>query len=102
MLYILGFSHPMGNPNNPRGQAYCYLGSCEDWRLDERLQEHHAGRGAKITAAAVERGFRLELIAILPGTREDERRLKTKYKNTRKLVERLARGTLRYGAARQQ
>lgn len=96
MLYILGFSHPLGNE---RHRAQYYLGFCEDYRLEERLEEHRAGRGAKITAAAVERGFRLELIAILPGTRADERRLKAR-KSHRRIIERLERGTLRLDAAR--
>lgn len=92
-VYILRFSHPLGNENH---QAQHYIG----WTLDieERLEEHRAGRGAKITAAAVERGFRLELVAILSGTRADERKLKAR-KSHRRIIERLERGTLRFGEA---
>lgn len=92
-VYILRFSHPLGTE---RHQAQYYIG----WTLDveERLEEHRAGRGARITAAAVERGFRLELIATLPGTRADERRLKAR-KSHRRIIERLERGTLRYREA---
>jgi putative endonuclease len=97
MLYILQFNRPLGNLSNPRGQAHYYLGSCEDGRLEERIEEHRAGRGAAITRAAVERGIRLELVVILPGGRDDEKRLKTKYKNTRKLLERMGRGTAAMG-----
>jgi predicted GIY-YIG superfamily endonuclease len=88
MLYVLRFSEPLGDRSNPRGQARYYLGFCEDGRLEARLAEHRAGQGARITAAAVERHIWFDVVLTLPGTRADERHLKTSHKNWRKLVER--------------
>lgn len=88
MIYILKFSHMIGNRSNPRGQAGYYIGWCEDWRLEERIDDHVAGRGACITRAVVERGYGLELVATLPGTRDDERKLK-RQKNTPRIVRKL-------------
>lgn len=60
-LYILHFSAPLGNPANPRALATHYCG----WAADpqERLAQHLAGRGAKITAAAVAKGITFELFS---------------------------------------
>jgi hypothetical protein len=44
--------------------------------------------------AAVDRGIGFEVVATMPGDRTTERRLK-KQKNTRRIVERMQRGTLR-------
>lgn len=88
-VYILEFTQPLGNE---RHQAKYYLGWAMD--VEERLEEHEAGHGAAITRAAIERGFGLKLVAIIPGmTRNDERRLKNQ-KNTRRIVDRIERGTL--------
>lgn len=73
MIYLLEFSHPLGNENH---RAKYYLGYCQDDGLDSRLEEHRNGYGAAITRAAVERGFTLELVGTLPGDRNEERRLK--------------------------
>lgn len=90
MIYILEFSMPLGNPDNPRGMARYYMGYCDDGRLEDRIQEHESGCGAAITKAAVDRGINLTLVATLPGDRNEERRLKN-YKNTPRLVQRLRR-----------
>ncbi len=60
-LYILHFSAPLGNPANPRALATHYCGWAAD--PDERLAQHLAGRGAKITAAAVARGITFEMFS---------------------------------------
>src|SRR5687768_3591411 len=52
VIYVLKFSQPIGNPNNPRAMASFYVGYCDDDTLPRRLAEHRAGRGAAITAAA--------------------------------------------------
>lgn len=88
MIYILKFSHPIGNPAKPKGQAGYYIGWCPDDGLEDRLSEHSRGQGAAITRAVVERGFRLELVSTLPGTRDDERKLK-RQKNTPRIVRKL-------------
>lgn len=90
MIYILEFSEPLGNPNNPRGQARYYVGYCEDGRFDERLQEHRHGAGAAITRAAVRRGIQLSVVAKMDGDRKEERRIK-RWKNTRRYVNSLRR-----------
>lgn len=82
MIYILRFSHPLGDIGNPRGHAqYCAKG-----RLLERLQEHRKGVGAAITRAAVQRGYDIELVIAFPGGREDERKYKN-WKNHRRVIE---------------
>lgn len=73
MLYLIEFSKPLGNE---RHQARHYLGSCEDGRLDERLAEHRAGQGARITAAAVAIGAELRVVWTGQGGRKEERNLK--------------------------
>lgn len=76
-VYILEFSAALGNPNKTHGTAKYYLGYCADNRVEERLAEHRAGRGAFITAAAVEKGLELKLVMLIPGAaRTEERRLK--------------------------
>lgn len=95
-IYILKFSSALGNENH---RARYYLGWALD--VDARLAEHKAGHGAKITAAAVGRGFELEIVATFPGTRADERQLKSRKSHSR-IVERLQRGTLRYKVEVQQ
>lgn len=92
-VYILRFSHPLGNE---RHRALYYLGWTRD--LEQRLETHRRGHGAKITAAAVERGYRLEVAATLRGTLADECRLKQR-KSHRHIIERLERGTLRLKGA---
>lgn len=87
MIYILEFKRPLGNPNNKRGQAQYYIGYCDDDRLEGRLDEHAAGRGARITAAAAAMGIGFDLVLTIPGDRSVERKLKS-YKNTPKLVRR--------------
>lgn len=54
-VYLFHFHRRLGNLRNPRAQAQHYVGFAED--LEARLAEHRAGRGAKIVAAAVERGI---------------------------------------------
>lgn len=85
MVYILMFSQPLGNE---RHRAQFYIGSCHDHLLNDRLAQHRSGKGAAITKAAVERGFTINLVATLPGMREEERRLK-RQKNTPRLVKQL-------------
>jgi hypothetical protein len=54
-----------------------YLGYCEDSRLGKRIEEHEAGRGARLTQVAVGAGCFLEVVRLWPGaSRRDERRMK--------------------------
>lgn len=92
-IYILEFSEPLGSN---RHSARFYLGYCEDDRLQMRLKEHYMGAGAKITRAAVQRGFGLRLVATFPGDRELERKLK-RQKNTPRIVQRLKKAGVSNG-----
>lgn len=74
-IYVFRFSEPLGDPERPRCSARYYVGWTEK-EVEERLQDHLAGRGAKITAAAVAQGIELEVIWTQPGTRLLERRIK--------------------------
>lgn len=82
-VYIIKFSEKLHHAGH-------YIGSCADWRVQQRLEEHRAGRGARICRAAVQRGIQLNLIAVLPGYYEEERRIKF-WHNTPKYVEMLKR-----------
>jgi predicted GIY-YIG superfamily endonuclease len=90
-VYILQFEKPLGNLKH---QAQFYIGWCIDGQLSSRLEEHRAGRGAAITRACNERGIAFDVVATMPGGRDRERQLKRR-KNTRQIVERYTRGTLR-------
>lgn len=72
--YLLCFSEPLGNE---RHQASHYLGYSPDRNLKARIAAHQAGKGARITQVAVERGITLTVTRIWPGEgRQDERRHK--------------------------
>jgi hypothetical protein len=74
VVYLLHFDQPIGNLDNPRGQAQHYLGHAD--RLDRRALEHLTGRGAKITQALFARGIGFQIARIWPGDRAYERKLK--------------------------
>ena len=84
MLYLLRFTKPIGSPKH---QAQFYLGYCEDGRVNEQIAEHAEGRGARITAAAIQQGAELNLVWTGEGGRADERRLK-KRRHHHRLIER--------------
>lgn len=76
MLYLLHSTVKLGTLG--RNSAVHYVGSCEEGRLDERVNEHRTGRGhAKIVNAYLRAGARLLLTGVwLTGTKGDERRVK--------------------------
>lgn len=91
MIYILEFERPISD----RHSARFYIGwAKDDTTFTARLKHHANGTGAAFCRAAAERGIGFRVVAMLPGSKEDERKLKN-YKNTPRLVERLRRGTLR-------
>jgi predicted GIY-YIG superfamily endonuclease len=59
-----------------------YIGSSDN--LDERLEDHKAGRAARLTQVAVERGIDFVLARTWEGGRVEERKLKNR-KNAPKL-----------------
>ena len=81
VCYLLHFSTKLGNPANPYAMAQHYLGTATD--LAERLAEHRAGGGAKITAAAAVRGIGFDVVRTWPGGRDLERRLKRRKEGPR-------------------
>ena len=70
----------IGNLNQPRGMASHYLGSTKK-PIGERLREHKAKAGARITKAAVERGRSLVLVRTWDGGWHRERELKKLHNN---------------------
>lgn len=73
-VYLLHFSAPVGNPTNPRAMAAHYVGWTSD--LAARLEQHRAGRGARLTAVAIEQGITFAVVATWPGDRTLERWIK--------------------------
>ena len=74
LVYLLHFDRPIGDTSNPRGFAAHYTG----WTLDlpARLQDHAAGRGARLMEVVGEAGIGWQLARVWPGTRTRERSLK--------------------------
>lgn len=75
-VYLLHFERPIGDLNNPRGQAQHYVGFAPDGGVEERVAEHRAGTGARITAAAAAAGVAMQLVRVWDGGRDLERRIK--------------------------
>ena len=73
-VYLLHFDQKLGNPTNRYAMAAHYIGTAHD--LDARLAEHRAGAGARITAAAAQRGIGFDVVRTWPGGRDVERRIK--------------------------
>lgn len=85
MLYLIALERPLGNE---RHQARFYLGYCGEDRVLQRLEEHRAGKGAKMLRAANQRGIGYQIVMTWPGsTRKLERKLKN-HKNHKRLVNR--------------
>ena len=79
--YLLHMSAPLGNLTNARAQAQHYTGYADDpvgdgVSLERRIAEHLAGRGAKITQAAVAAGITIELVAVWRAPLSFEKQLK--------------------------
>lgn len=84
VLYFLKFSQAIGSS---RHEAAYYLGwARDDVTLERRIKDHRSGRGAAITKAAVASGARLEVVAVMPGNRDDERRIKNSHNHKRWLL----------------
>ncbi len=70
-VYLLHFAAPI----SPAHTAQHYMGYARD--IPARLADHAAGRGARLTQVALERGISWELVRTWEGeTRTDERRHK--------------------------
>lgn len=80
-VYLIHFETPIGDPNNPHGQAQHYLGSTDD--LAERLRQHEHGNGARLMAAVTKRGIGWRCVRTWEGGRALERRLKARKNHPR-------------------
>lgn len=82
VVYLIHLEQPLGDVENPRGQARHYLGLAHD--LDARLAAHRGGRGARLLAAANARGIAWTVVRTWPGgDRELERALKRRHQHRR-------------------
>ena len=80
-VYLIHFDQPIGDLENPRGQAQHYLGFTED--LEARLQAHTTGNGSAIMAAVAKAGVGWELARTWDGDRRLERQLKNQHNSPR-------------------
>lgn len=87
-VYIIEFSAPIGNLSNPKGACGMYVGWALKGEAYRRLDEHRAGKGARVTAAAADAGIEMNIVAILPGTVVTERQIKN-LGNTPKFIAKL-------------
>jgi len=78
MVYLIHFNQPIGNKNNPRGQAQHYIGYTDD--VPRRLAEHQSGQGAAILRACNEQAIPYSVVRTWDGDRKLERQLKNKKK----------------------
>ena len=76
--YLLHFERPIA-PG--RHTAQHYLGFTDD--LPQRLADHRAGRGARLTEVAKERGIAFYVVGLWPGGRDVESALKRKHNGRR-------------------
>jgi hypothetical protein len=79
--YLLHLSRPLGNLTNARAQAQHYSGWADDpigdgAGLEQRIAEHLAGRGSKLTRAAVAAGIEISLVAAWRAPLSFEKQLK--------------------------
>jgi predicted GIY-YIG superfamily endonuclease len=75
-VYLVHLDQRLGT-DHPKGGAGHYLGQTVD--LDRRLAQHREGTGARILAAAVNRGIGFDVVRTWPGGREEERQLKRQH-----------------------
>jgi GIY-YIG catalytic domain len=73
VAYLVHLDRKLGS-SHPRGGAQHYTGTTTN--LAQRLETHRAGLGARILAAANERGIGYEVVRTWEGGREVERRIK--------------------------
>jgi predicted GIY-YIG superfamily endonuclease len=69
-VYLLHFSRPLHHARH-------YLGSTSD--LDQRLNEHRSGQGARLLEVITDLGISFELARTWEGDRKPERRLKNRH-----------------------
>jgi predicted GIY-YIG superfamily endonuclease len=80
-VYLIHLDTPLGDLANPRGQARHYLGYADN--LEERLERHRNGNGARLLEVANELGIGWQVVRTWTGTRELERQLKRQHNSPR-------------------
>jgi predicted GIY-YIG superfamily endonuclease len=73
VTYLIHLDQRLGS-SHPNGSAGHYVGTTVD--RDRRLATHREGKGARILAAANERGITYSVVRTWPGGRDVERRIK--------------------------
>jgi hypothetical protein len=76
VCYLVHLDQRLGS-DHPKGGAGHYLGTTVD--LDRRIAQHRDGTGARILAAAVQRGIGFDVVRTWEGGRDVERRLKRQH-----------------------
>jgi hypothetical protein len=76
-IYLLHFERPI----SPLHTTQHYLGWAA--QLDDRLAQHQGGRGARLTAVALERGIAWAVVRTWQGGRTLERQLKRRREGPR-------------------
>jgi predicted GIY-YIG superfamily endonuclease len=76
-VYLIHFDRPIGDLDNPHGQARHYLGYTDD--LETRLEAHRQGNGARLMEVITERGIGWAVTRTWCGDRGLERRLKNRH-----------------------
>lgn len=73
-VYMLCFAAPLGDPSRPRCSARHYVGWFQN---PSRITHHQNGTsGVPIVYAFFQRGIPFVVSRTMPGTRDDERRIK--------------------------
>ena len=67
-VYLLHFPEPYRHARHDCGST--------GLPLEDRLAQHHAGHGSKLTRAAAGAGVTFEVARTWPGSKQDERRMK--------------------------
>lgn len=75
MLYILHFDQPI----SPDSTTQHYMGYAQD--VNSRLSDRKAGKGARLTQVANERGIGYNVVWTAEGDRKAERAMKNRKKN---------------------
>lgn len=88
MIYILRSSAPIGSPLH---SASVYIGYADDDKFMARINKHTRGKGSHFTRACIAQGNTLMLMALIEGSRDDERALKNRC-NAARLIDQLQRG----------
>ena len=82
VTYLVHLDAKLGS-SHPRGGAQHYVGFTT-LTVAERLATHRDGRGAKLLAAAVQRGIGFDVVRTWDGGRETEKRIKAQ-RNARRM-----------------